>query len=322
METVSAFFAMPSFERRSTKALMEFIKNGGEVGAVKTARISKDEVTLQSALAELATVGVQNVPFIDRKTSRSLWGWVWANAKDVQGTVIVDATCFTRELLGMLLFALSVRREYLDEIHVQYVSTGLDGYATQNKALPEAERWLSRGIYTIRSVVGYPGNFRSERRRRVVALAGHERDRLLETIEFLEPDELSISSERSNSSTVEGAAEISQGVVKALRDRIPVPKISDVDFSANSITETYKSLNNLLNAHEGENIAIVPMNTKLSFIGAALAALHNQDARLMYAVPEEYNPLYSCDEGPLTSFDITSFIKDSRTIPVLRNLAE
>ena len=322
MEKVSAFFAMPSFERRSTKALREFIKNQGEVGVVKTARISEDQIVLQESMEELASYGVHDVPFINRKISRSLWEWVWVNTKDVQGRVVIDATCFTRELIGMLLFALSVRRNYLDEIQIQYVSTGPIGYATQNKTLPDTERWLSRGVYSIRSVVGYPGDFRSERRRRVIALAGHEQDRLMETIEFLEPDELSISNERSNSSTVEGAAEVSQDVVKALRDRIPVPRISAVDFSANSIIETYESLNALLKTHIDENIAIVPMNTKLSFIGAALAALHNQDARLIYAVPEEYNPRYSLDEGTLTSVDIISLIKGARTTPVLQNQAE
>ena len=52
------------------------------------------------------------------------------------------------------------------------------------------------------------------------------------------------------------------------------------------------------------------MNTKLSFIGAALYALHNQSVRMIYAVPKKYNPLYCLGSGELSTHDITNTLKN------------
>ena len=316
VKNVAAFFAIPSFEPRSAKAIKEFATAGGDAKAVRTIRLSKNTHELVPAISDFNNFGIHNIPFVSREDAKSLWEWVWSNTKDVQGEIVVDATCFTRELLGMLLFALSVRREYLERVEIQYVSAGPAGYVTQNTKLVDDDRWLSKGVVGIRSIIGYPGDFRSEQRRRVVAFAGHEKDRLWETIEFLEPDELSISNEQLKSSTVEGAAEISNLVNEALRDKIQPPKVSSVEFRADSIHETYESLIRLLEKHTDENVAFVPMNTKLSFIGAAFAALHNRNVRLVYAVPETYNPLYSSDEGDLKAFDVTALIKTAETTQV------
>lgn len=319
-KTVSAFYSMPSFEPRSISAIKEFIENGGNAESIRSVRLSEDISIIEENLRAFEKLGVSAVPYVDRLDSTLLWRWVWANTKDVVGNVVLDATCFTRELLGMLLFALSVRREHLDSVEVQYVSPEPRGYISQNETLTESKRWLSQGVVGIRSIVGYPGNFRSEHSRYVIAFAGHEEDRLWKTLEFLEPDILSMSNEKLDSSTVEGADKLSQYVSDALRARIQLPEFSKITFSAKSIEETYNNLTSHLSECGDKNTTLVLMNTKLSFIGAALAALHNRKVRLVYAVPEEYNPLYSKGAAEVRSFDITDAIKSSATTQVQRPL--
>ncbi len=319
--TETTFVTIPSFEARSLVALKSFIEGGGSPASIHLAKMAKDSPELATTMSAVHDLYPREVPTLDRFSSRDLWRWTWDTLGSATGEVTIDATCVPRELLGMLLFALSVRREYVDSARVCYVPPSSHGYATQSEGLPKEDRWLSKGVREIRSIIGYPGDFLSDRRRHVIALAGHEGDRLLEVLEYLEPDELSLSSERGDSSTVEGAADWSQRVALELRDKIPVPEINDLDFSAQSITETFESLSRLLATMPDRNVTLVAMNTKLSFVGAALGALHDRSVRIVYAVPDRYNPKYSVGGGPIEVADITELIKGSATIPAQTPLA-
>lgn len=312
MTAVSRFFMTPSFEPRSTVALRTFMDSGGSREAVRALNTSESQESVSGAIEELTRLGIPKPQLVNRLSSRRLWEWVWANTEDSAGRVAIDATCFNREIICMLLFALAVRREHLEDVLIQYVPVGARGYASHDSGLADGNRWLSKGIIGVRSILGYPGKFSSEKRLRVVALAGHEKERLLNAIEFLEPYELSISSERSGSSTVQGAGEISKSVAEELRGRIQVPNISEVKFSADSIEQTFDSLSRLMESCANENVAILAMNTKLSSVGVALAALQKREIRLVYTVPEEYNPRYSSDFGDVKTFNITGYIRASR----------
>ena len=72
---------------------------------------------------------------------------------------MIDVTCLPRELLGMLLFAVSVARCRIGSVRVAYVAAPEGGYATQNMDLLESDRWLSKGVTEVRSIVGFPGKF-------------------------------------------------------------------------------------------------------------------------------------------------------------------
>jgi hypothetical protein len=177
-------------------------------------------------------------------------------------------------------------------------------------------RWLSNGVLSIRSIIGFPGDFASDRMRHVVALAGHEPERLELLLQFLEPDRLSISGEMEATSTVAGAGQISSDVARRLRDKIALPKVGTLEFSASSIADTIVGLQSASMDMPRENVTLVAMNTKLSFIGAALFALQNRAVRMVYAVPERYNPLYCKGSGRVERFDITEDVKKAATTPV------
>ena len=205
-----------------------------------------------------------------------------------------------------------MRRDSINRVRVIY--TPPEKYITQRQDIPEDERWLSRGLRTVRSILGYPGHFIGDRERHVIAMTGHEVDRLAEIIGYLEPTKLSLNNEQNDSSTIPEAGEISESVKSKLRETIGRPKYNEIVFYANSIERTYYSLKDSLSDSAHENTIIIGMNTKLSFIGAALCALHLRHIRMVYAVPAEYNPEYSKGSGEVEEHDITKFIKGANTI--------
>ena len=307
--------AAASFEDRSTVWVRKFLDSGGRPEHVFVADIFESDTMYEENLDQLVRLGICNVTQVDRFSSRSLWEWTWSVIEKCSSgcDLVIDVTCMPRELLGMLLFAVSVKRLAIGSVSVAYVAAPEGGYATQNKNLPKSERWLSKGVTTVRSIIGFPGIFRSERPSHLVILAGHEEDRVSTIIEYVEPSRLTISGEQEESSTVVGAGELSRKVATKLRDRIQVPKIGDIEFSSSSIEKVFESLINAELEKPGENIALVAMNTKLSFVGAALFALCQRTVRMIYAVPQEYNPLYCQGAGKSLQFDITELVRRAKT---------
>jgi hypothetical protein len=105
-------------------------------------------------------------------------------------------------------------------------------------------------------------------------------------------------------------------LARRLRDKIALPKVGTLEFSASSIADTIVGLQSASMDMPRENVTLVAMNTKLSFIGAALFALQNRAVRMVYAVPERYNPLYCKGSGRVERFDITEDVKKAATTPV------
>ena len=312
----NALIAAASFEKRSTYWVRDFLNSGGEPETVFLADVFEHGDEYAENLALMRKLGIENVDQIDRFSSESLWRWVVrviGRASVLKGHLTIDITCMPRELLAMLLFAVSVKRQCFSTISVTYVAAPAGGYATQNERLPESARWLSKGVACVRSIVGYPGVFRSERPCHLVVFAGHEQERILQLVEYVEPSRLTISEELEHSSTVRGAREISRNVAQELKRKIPVPEIGDIEFSSSSIDEVYSSLMDSRLGESGENVALAAMNTKLSFVGAALFALSNRAIRMMYAVPREYNPSYCEGVGEASRFDITSLVSEANT---------
>ena len=305
-----------SFEERSLVWPREFLKNGGDPGNVFLANIVERDKRYQDNLELLRGLGIRNVVDVDRLSSKSLWGWACSAVQKAcsrTSRLLIDITCLPRELLGMVLFVASVRRLGLTSVEIVYVAAPEGGYASQNASLPEKDRWLSKGVVAVRSIVGYPGMFKGDRACHLVVLAGHEMERIWEIVEYVEPRRLTISAERAGSSTVEGAGDVSRRVAEKLKDRIQVPVIGGIEFSSSSIEEVFETLRAAELGGGIENVALVAMNTKVSFVGAALFGLVERRVRMVYAVPNVYNPLYCDGVGRKYQFDITEFIQSAKT---------
>ena len=308
----AAMIAATSFEERSLVSVKRFLSSGGRTEAVFLANVVEPGPSYEQQLSEFKNLGIGSVEEVDRFSSRSLWSWclsVVAQAAQTKPSLVIDITCMPRELLGMLLFAVRMHQEYFPRVFVAYVAAPPKGYATQNPNLAEKDKWLSRGVTTVRTIVGYPGVFRGEMPTHLIVLAGHEFERLLAIAEYVEPSRLTIGGEQEGSSTVSGAGVLSQKVAQRLKDQIQVPDIGGISFSASSIKDVVASLGRLNFNVSEENVALVAMNTKLAFVGAALFSLANRGVRMVYAVPREYNPRYCVGVGDERCFDITTMLR-------------
>ena len=306
--------AAASFEERSLVTTRRFLETLGEPGDVYLANVIEDNVQYEENVAAFRELGIKRMKSLDRFDSRALWSWTWETVQAVpRGDIIVDITCFPRDLLGMILFAISLMRNKFAKVLVKYIAAPEYGYATQSPKLEESARWLSQGVRDIRSIIGFPGIFSGEKAGHLIALAGHEEGRLMEIVEYVEPRKLSIGSGEVGSSTTAGADEYSRHVVQALRSRVPVPGIETLGFRSDSVRDVYDSLLRVRLDFGSENVSLTAMNTKLSFVGAALFALRERRVRVVYAVPEKYNPFYCTGVGKAFCFDVTELINQATT---------
>lgn len=306
--------AAASFEERSLVITREFLNEGGTTGDVYLANVIEHNIQDVNNVGAFVELGINAMEALDRLSSKDLWRWAWRTIDAVpDGEIVVDITCFPRELLGMILFAISLRRRKFKNVAVRYVGAPSRGYATQNPSLDKADQWLSRGIHEIRSVLGYPGEFSGERENHLVALAGHEEARMMEIVKYVEPRKLSIGGGQPGSATAEGAGEYSRSVVEKLRSKVPVPNVRDVEFRSDSIHDVLERLCELDIDYKKENVWLTAMNTKIAFVGAALFALRERKVRMMYAVPDRYNRAYCEGVGTAFRMEITDLIGGART---------
>lgn len=311
---VTSLVAAASFEERSLVATRGFLDGGGETNDVYLANVIEQNIEKRNNVDAFGKLGIEKIEALDRLDSRSLWGWTWRTIGAVpSGDLILDITCFPRELLGMILFAISLRRRRFGNVAVWYVGAPDRGYATVNPSLPASRRWLSRGVHRIRSIIGYPGEFSGERAGHLIALAGHEEERMMEIVRYVEPRRLSIGTGERGSGTSGGANEYSRSVVERLRSSVAVPDVGTIGFRSNSIDDVYEKLGEVEIDYDRENATLAAMNTKLTFVGAALFALRERRVRVMYAVPDRYNAAYCQGVGKEFRRDITDLIGRAKT---------
>ncbi len=102
-------------------------------------------------------------------------------------TVVVDITTFTHEALLILLRLLQNTAEKRDRLLLAYSPA-----AEYSVGLPPSEKWLSRGIRGIRSVLGYPGELKPSLKSHLIILPGFEFHRAARLLDAFQPNFVSI----------------------------------------------------------------------------------------------------------------------------------
>jgi hypothetical protein len=74
--------------------------------------------------------------------------------------------------------------------------------------------------------------------------------------------------------------------------------VSEFEFSCVDPDLTRRQLLKHIEQFPGENVVICPLNTKLSTVGAVLAALDNPEIQICYSQPLEYNSAGYSSPGP------------------------
>lgn len=211
--------------------------------------------------------------------------------------ICVDTTCMTHEALLILLSLL--RHIFPDQFsQIQFLYVPAKEY---DPGTPDTEKWLSRGIKDVRSVLGYPGKLLPSRRNRLLVLVGFEVNRTSSLIDVYEPASLQLGY-GSNALNTEH-----QRVNRQKFDRLLEmhPFAGSFEFSPADAYSVRDAILKDAYQHSDQNLIVAPMNTKISTIGAALAAMERPEIQLCYASASTYNSAnYSIADDRVFSFTV------------------
>lgn len=220
-------------------------------------------------------------------------------------SVLIDITTFTHETLLILLRLL---QNFYSHIKITCLYTNAAEYNSENK---KDDKWLSKGIGEIRSVLGYSGNILPTQKTHLIIIVGYEFERAASIINALEPSILSLGFGRSDNATTDKDKDANEHYLQ-LVEQMATSYVNILRFEVrcNDPFATYEELQKHIGNDKDKNILIVPLNNKLSTLGVAFTAMKNEDIQLCYAPALTYN--YSNYSVPGDSFykvDISEMLK-------------
>lgn len=211
--------------------------------------------------------------------------------QDHQKHLVVDITSLSHELL-VILIGIIHSFSSIDRVTFLYVGASEYSFNTRSESV-----WLSRGVKSIRSILGFPGTMLPSKKLHLIVLAGFEVERAKEVIDQYEPSSLSIGLGHKEQSVSIAHHEKNKlffdKLTSFIKDQDNYSQdVQHFEFSCVDPLVTKSQLLKhiaLLKTSSDKNIVICPLNTKLSTVGVALAALENPEIQICYAEPEEYN---------------------------------
>ncbi len=194
-------------------------------------------------------------------------------------TVVVDITTFTREALLILLKMLAEWAQPGTRIFVVY--NGAERYEMGKR------KWLSADYREVRSVLGYPGELRPTQNLHLIVLFGFEVERAVRAVRAFDPAVLSLGhGDEEHSITAE---HYRRNVELFERIATVRPGVNRFTLSVDDPFRTSTEIISLANRYPTYNTVVVAMNTKLSTVGAALAAWTDPRIQLAYVSAHRYN---------------------------------
>lgn len=219
--------------------------------------------------------------------------------------IVIDITTFTHEALLILIRVIYDNRQYFDDIICLY--NGATNYGGETDP---GKIWLSKGCHDVRNVIGYPGKLKPSLKTHLTILSGYERERATRLIDLLEPDILSLAVGDDNEPTETENKDMMMHFNQYFSSWTENLRL-DVDcfaFSCSDVEKTFKILIERFKKAPNENHIVVPLNTKLSTIATAIAALSVQDVQVCYSLPEIYNTdHYSEPSDNITIINLNKF---------------
>ncbi len=216
--------------------------------------------------------------------------------------ILIDITTFTHEMLLILLKLLSDYRDHFSRVTCVYTSA--QDYSLGD---PKERKWLSKGCREVRSVFGFPGQLLPGRPTCLIVLVGFEHERAMQMIVEMDPQHLllgrGIPSDEHLTHESHGAPMVY--FHKLLKDMVSSRgSVESFEFSCNEPYQTTQFLLNQIQRTNSYNHIVVPLNTKISTVAIAQAALKNAKLQVCYAEPETYNfAAYSKPDNKVTIFE-------------------
>lgn len=218
-------------------------------------------------------------------------------------TVLIDITTFTHESLLILLKLL--QHFYRKLLKVQFVYLSASDYSV---GIPKKDKWLSKGIGEIRSILGYPGVLLPSKKIHLIVLVGFEVERAEKLIASYEPTVISLGFGRKEESISDDLHDVNIMFHTMLSQKYV--NVNQFTFSCIDPIETRKAVANQVAKFSEFNVVLAAMNTKISTTGAALAAFSNENMQLCYAHANQYNfKKYSTPGNDCYLFELPIFPK-------------
>lgn len=224
------------------------------------------------------------------------------------GLCLIDITSFTHEHL-LILIRLMI--EFAPKKKIKLVYSGADEYSTNYEG---ADKWLSKGLSTIRTVLGYPGIMLPSQKLHLIILVGFEAERAELLIFNSEPALLTLGLGRRKQSVTEELYETNvvfhKKVESFVRETLHVlESVQQFSFSCVDPIQTMNDIIEVVNKTPEYNTVICPLNTKPSTLGAALAATKCEKIQIIYTQPIEYNiEGYSHPSQSFTLYDFRELV--------------
>ena len=211
--------------------------------------------------------------------------------------VVIDITAFTHETLLILFRVCDLALD--KSCVVEFLYATAREYSVGD---PLGEKWLSKGIREVRSVMGYPGGFVPSRGTHLIVLAGFEDYRALSLVRELEPTLVTIGyGDRSERATAPHQ-DVNEKNVERIRGLIQnlVGRVEAFVFSGYDALAAEDAIRGVVSGAKTYNTIVAPMNTKISTLGAGRVARRDESVQICYAQADIYN--FSRYSEPGTEF--------------------
>jgi hypothetical protein len=229
---------------------------------------------------------------------------------ETSGLCLVDVTTFTHEQLLILIRLLIDATPQAD---LKFIYNHASAYSTNTD--PDSF-WLSKGVAKIRSVLGFPGEMLPSRKNHLLVLTGYEYERAEKLISRLEPNLISLGLGRKDSQgknlTEHERNKILNDYLESFVEELSVSitSVCRFEFSTSDPVTARDDILRQCKKFAPYNVLVAPMNTKLSTIGAGLAAVWHPQIQLTYALPITYNLKgYSVPSDTCTLFDLSHYLQ-------------
>ena len=220
---------------------------------------------------------------------------------------LIDPTTFTHE---SLLILIKIIRELLrgrEGISMQFAYTGAKDYSVGQK---KQDKWLSKGVGEIRSVLGYPGIVIPSLKTHLIVLLGFESERAMKLIDAYEPSITSVGLGEVKSSISQQHHEVNFGFYNSLKE--VHSNIHEFQFSCVDPLLTMRIIQEQVKKFPDHNVVLAPMNNKISTIGAALSSISTENIQICYAHANQYNyEGYSTPDEWCYFFDLPELLHDT-----------
>lgn len=223
--------------------------------------------------------------------------------KTAGAKILLDISTFKRQTLLILLRILRSILSHTNKITFIYALA--DEYSV---GLKDEEKWLSKNITEVHSILGYSGILMPTKPIHLIILVGLEYERALSLIYEYEPAAVSIGYPSEQSSKHFIHHDLNKRKVQLIKEEYPSANI--FEFSCNDPVKAKSEIENQIKLYEHFNNIISPMNNKLSTVASALVAFDNKSVQVSYASAAFYNiDQYSKPSDYCFLFELDNFIK-------------